>query len=404
MKNNNKKIIDQEDLLGQIFTRAISNKSIIQNNEGLRPDFIPNKLLFREEQISTLAQIISPILRNQRCSNVLLYGKTGTGKTATVRFVLNNLENRIKSLNIPFTLAYSNSRITGTEYRIILNIAESLKIKLPFTGLSVGEAYSRVTDKISKDAINVIIVIDEIDYLIKNNGDNLLYELTRSYEHISPGNISLIGISNDLRFKEILDPRVLSSLGEEELVFPPYNVDELRQILFDRVNLTFKPSSVTTAAINLCAALAGTEHGDARRAVDLLRVSGEITEREGTSQVEEHHVRIALQKMEQDRIIESLRVLPLQSKIVLLSVKSSKIKSTGEAYDYYKSLCNKLGVESLTPRRISGLLTELDMQGIISANLSSQGRYGRTKKITCLISNEIINLVFSKDPLIGTII
>ncbi len=402
---NANKEADQRKLLDSIFTRATQGSRIVKDAEPLRPDYIPPKLLFRDEQIAAVAQIVAPLLRRQRCSNILLYGKTGTGKTATARLVLNELKLKAQKLNIPICLCYSNCRLAGTEYRVVLDLAETACVKIPFTGLSLGEAYSRVAAQISSENLNVLLVLDEIDYLAKSSTGNLLYELTRSHDKLNPGSISLIGISNDLRFKEMLDPRVLSSLGEEEMVFPPYSVEELRLILEERVKLAFNEGCITEAAVNLCAALAGSEHGDARRAVDLLRVSAEVAEREQSPRVEERHIKIALQKMEQDRLIEALRVLPLQAKLILLAVvKSTDSPSTGSIYQTYLSLSSRVGVETLTARRVSGILSELDMQGLVSANVLSKGRYGRSKRVILLVPKPLVLDVFTQDPVVSSII
>src|SRR5208283_1619463 len=216
---------------------------------------------------------------------------------------------------------------------------------------------------------------------------------------------SLIGISNDLQFKEELGARVQSRLSEEELVFPPYSASELRTILLERANLSFNKESFTEEAVNLCAALSGSEHGDARRAVDLLRISGEVAEREGASTLEEKHVRIALQKIDQDRISDALKTLPLHAKLVLLAsmntnedpVDNPSKTSSGAVYEKYTRLSSKCGLDALTTRRVSGLLTELDTLGLVSATLVNYGRYGRTKRITPQISLEVMKQALSTD-------
>jgi cell division control protein 6 len=393
------------DPLDVVFDRAISGNIILKNPNILNSDYIPEKLPFRDKQIIAIGQTLAPLLKGSRCSNLLLYGKTGTGKTVVSHYVINRLTEKSSHTNNKIRLAYTNTRVSGTGYRVLSDLASAVDLDIPFTGLAIGEVLKRIINIISKNEYFVVFILDEIDYLVKTYGDNILYEITRSINSLHPGFISIIGISNDLQFKEYLDPRVLSSLGEEEIVFPPYTAEEIKSILEQRAIMAFEENSFSLGAINLCAALAGSEHGDARRAVDLLRVSAEISDREGANKLDEKHVRIALQKMERDRIYDALNSLPLQAKVLLLSILYSDNNcSTGQVYEKYELICKKTGIEILTQRRISGLLSELDLLGLISTNVISTGRYGRTKKIKSLISIEIVKEVFTKDTVLSSII
>ncbi|MGQ9718544.1 MAG: Cdc6/Cdc18 family protein [Nitrososphaerales archaeon] len=390
--------------LDNIFTKALSGRSLYKDRNALRSDYIPSKLPFREKQIISIGETLAPLLHGSKCSNLLIYGKTGTGKTAVAKYVLMKLSEKASSQNLKIKFTYSNTRVAGTEYRLLFDIAQSMGLSVPFTGLAIGEVFARIISIINSSIITLILVLDEIDFLVKNYGDNLLYELTRANEQLPKGYLSLIGISNDLKFKEFLDPRVLSSLSEEEIVFPPYTAEELRVILYDRSKIAFFDDAITEAAINLCAALAGSEHGDARRALDLLRVSGEVAEREGAPKVEEKHVRTAVQKIEQDRMVDALRSLPLQAKLLLWSIISSgQANSTGEIYERYSNICHKMSIEVLTQRRVSMLLSELDLLGLVTTNLISKGRYGRTKKINPSINLQFVREVFSEDPIMNSI-
>ena len=391
------------DPLDGIFSSALSTNKLISNRNALRSDYVPDHLPFRTPQITYIGQLLAPILNSSRSSNLLVYGKTGTGKTAVTRYVTSRLSEKCIQSKISANFVYCNTKMSGTEYRVLSELASGIGLKVPFTGLAVSEVLSRIQAYMKECGLQVIFVLDEIDYLVKSYGDNLLYDLTSSADKISPGFLSLIGISNDLQFKEELGARVLSRLSEEELVFPPYSAEELKTILFERATMAFK-SSFTEEAVNLCAALSGSEHGDARRAVDLLRIAGEVAEREGSSELEEKHVRIALQKIDQDRIVEALRTLPLHAKLVLLASVKNESSSSGAVYEKYSSFCAKSGLDPLTTRRVSGLLTELDTLGLVSATVVNYGRYGRTKKITPQISYMVIEQVFSSDELLKSIL
>jgi cell division control protein 6 len=399
------------DPLETIFSRALKGRTLFKNHKALQSDFVPDHLPFRNSQLSTIAEILAPILHNSKPSNLLIYGKTGTGKTAAVRHIITKLAETAQKKDINSRFIYCNARMSGTEYRTLGELATGVGLKVPFTGLAVTEVLSRIQHFMKAQSLKTIFVIDEIDYLIRAYGDDLLYDLTNSSDKITPAFLSLIGISNDLQFKEELGARVQSRLSEEELVFPPYSAEELRTILNERATLALNPKAYTTAPINLCAALSGSEHGDARRAVDLLRIAGEIAEREGADQLDERHVRIALQKIDQDRVTEALKTLPIHAKIVLLAsiyssekTQHSSPSSSGHVYNQYCQLCTKTGLEALTTRRVSGLLSELDTLGLVTAAVVNYGRYGRTKKITPQVSLGVVSKVFEDDDTIKHLI
>jgi cell division control protein 6 len=394
------------DILDGVFEKFVNGASLFKDREVLRHDYLPEKLPHREEQIRLLGETVAPVLRDARCSNVFIYGKTGTGKTAVAKYVLSHLETKAKEYGAPVRFCYVNCRMAGSEYRVFANLTQNMGMTVPFTGLSVGEVFDRFRNGLDTSRTIFIVVLDEVDALIKERGDGLLYELTRINETLLRSKVSIIGISNDLRLKEFLDPRVFSSLSEEEFVFRPYDANELRNILLERSKLSFHEGVLSEAALNVCSALAAAEHGDARRALDLLRVAGEVAERQGAKMIAEEHVREAEKHIEHNRVVEALKNLTLHSKLVLLSVYhlSKSSATTGEIYDVYDELCGELGVGLLSQRRLGTLISELDAMGLLNAKVVSMGRYGRTKKIRLEISRTIIRDVLGSDTRLGRMI
>lgn len=399
----------QSDVLDEVFERFLRGSRIFLNREVLRHDYVPSKLPHRESEIRYLGEIVAPALKGSPFSNVLVYGKTGTGKTAVMRYVISILARKAQELGSPMKARFVNCRLTGTEYRIFSNLCGVIGVRVPFTGLALGEIFDRFKEGLDSKKFLLIVVLDEIDTIVKNRGDFLLYELTRINENLSKSKVTIIGISNDLRFKELLDPRVLSTLSEEEILFKPYNADELRDILVERAQLAFYNGVLSDGPIRLCAALAAAEHGDARRALDLLRVAGELAEREGSDSVSEPHVRRAEKRIEHDRIAEALKNLPTHSKIVMLSVYLlSRVKTnhsiTGNIYNVYCEVCEEMGIIPLTQRRVSGLINELDVIGLLNTRVVSLGRYGRTKKIHLAVSRSFVRNVFSEGERFGSLL
>ncbi|QSX00625.1 Cdc6/Cdc18 family protein [Haloterrigena alkaliphila] len=557
----------EEESSQGLFDDLLSGEPIFENKEVLRPSYTPHELPHRSDQINKMATILVAALRGETPSNILIYGKTGTGKTASAKFVSKELESTSQKYSVPCDVEYINCEVTDTQYRVLAQLANKFIEKnearideqveelerlleavdeyeaaaeadsaadagdedglfeefdalesapdsdesdsstgtttddesrdspvetegssdnpdtsatadgaasdttdgdltdefqsdgtetdgiesnpptdstddrqpehplastgfesraaveariedleddkesfeeVPMTGWPTDRVYSVFFDAVDYDERVVVIMLDEIDKLVEKSGDDTLYNLSRMNSELENSRVSIIGISNDLKFTDFLDPRVKSSLGEEEIVFPPYDANQLRDILEHRSEVAFKGGALSDDVIPLCAAFAAQEHGDARRALDLLRTAGELAERSQTETIVEEHVRQAQDKIELDRVVEVVRTLPTQSKLVLFAIillEKNGVHSinTGEVFNIYKRLCEEIDADVLTQRRVTDLISELDMLGIVNAVVVSKGRYGRTKEISLSVPIEETEAVLLSDSRLSDI-
>jgi cell division control protein 6 len=392
-----------------VFQGYLKSETLFKKNRDiLRPSYIPENLPHRDHEIDSLASILVTALRGDRPSNVLIFGKTGTGKTAVVKFLGKEIKKSSEEMeNIQYI--YINCEVVDTNYGVLANIGNRFisdwEEQIPFTGWPTEKVYNMLKEKIDTKARVAVIILDEIDKLVYKSGDDVLYHLSKINDDLERAKVSIIGISNDLKFTEFLDARVKSRLGEEKLVFPPYKAEQLRDILMQRAELAFRDEVVDPSVISLCAALAAQEHGDARRALELLRVAGELAERNKEKKVTESYVYKAKNKIELDCIAEVIKTLPTQSKLLLLGIilndEGGREKmTTGDVYDTYKELCKKTAISILTQRRITDLISELDMLGIIQARVISKGRYGRTREITLSVPISEARKVLEEDDIV----
>ena len=383
--------------VGDFFDSYLKSDSILKEKQALASSYIPDQILFREEQLQEIANILAPALRHEKPSNLFVYGKTGSGKTLSVKHILATMETIAQKNSISLRSIYVNcklKKVADTEYRLIAQLIKELGQEIPPTGLPTDEVYNIFYRLLDTKKQIFLLVLDEVDQLTLKIGDEILYNLTRINVELKQAQICLIGISNNLVFTEHLDPRVKSSLSEEELIFPPYNALQIQDILRQRATTAFYDNTLQPGVLEKCAAYAAREHGDVRRAIDLLRVAGEIAERNGQKKVEIAHLDEAEKKMETDKILNVSLNQPKQFQAVLYSIlllaTQRRNLFTGEIYEVYKGVCKQSKSNVLTQRRISDILAELDMLGIINAKIISKGRYGRTREITVTLEDLLV--------------
>ncbi len=374
-----------------IFQELNERNTIFKTKKYLDHRFIPETLPHRDEKIESIAQYWVEALNKITPPDVTIYGKTGTGKTAVTLYAKNQLEEIAAEKNLNIRIEYIRCTDYNTEYQILARLCQQLGKPVPYRGWTKAEVVNTFRNLFKKNILGedliLIVILDEIDVILKNDGDSILYTLTRT------DNVAITSISNYVDFKRFIKPKVKSSLRDREIVFPPYNAQQLIDILRERSKVSFKEGAISDGVIALCSALAAKEEGDARYALDLLKTSGEIADEKGVDVIEENFVKEAKDRIEHNKIIDVIVTLPIQQQKVLetityLTKKREEITS-GRLYEVYQDLAKN---DTVSYRRLFDFVNELEMLGLISTNTISRGRgKGRTNIITLQCDLDLID-------------
>ena len=373
-------IFEDESLVG-----SRRKNPIFKDKKPLDHRFLPDKLVHRDEQIRQIAKYWVDVLDNVTPSNVTLYGKTGTGKTAASKFAREQLIEAANNENVFVKIEYIRCTDYTTEYQVIAELCNRLGRDVPNRGWTKAEVVNAFRELFRTNAfgrkLHLIVILDEIDILLEKDGDGIVYTLTRT------DNISVLSISNYLDFKNLINSRVTSSLNDKEIVFPPYGANQLSDILNERAQLSFNDGVLDSDVIPLCSAMAAKEEGDARYALDLLKNAGELAFDEDSEKVTSDHVIRAKDRIEHNKVSEILSTLPLQQQRLLEAIltltKQGEEITSGKLYEAYSDVSKS---DAVTYRRIFDFINDLELLGIISTNTVSRGRgKGRTNiiKLQC---------------------
>lgn len=392
----------------QISIDFSETNRIWRDKECLNHGYTPRdvRILHREKEIKALTNHLKDALHNIVPGNLFLYGKSGTGKTMITKLITSVLEGSAAEKNIKIKTVYIHCAMTRSNIQILRSINDSLEMdttqKITKTANSFEVYYSKFLELMKKNKVMLILILDEMDKLKDPDIMNLFARVKES--ELLEQNICIIGITNDTKFEEDLDSRTMSALGRSHIVFTPYDANQLRDILKQRADCAFNPGILDETVIPLCAAYAAQEHGDARRAIELMKLSATIAEEQNADRITESHVKSANERIDKNLSAEVIRTLPTQSKAILLScivdgfrVKKGYVSHTSEIYSVYKEISKTIGIEVLTQRRMTDLLTELDTLGIINAKPIFKGRYGRTKEVTLPASGQVYLSIVMED-------
>ncbi len=363
--------------MSNIFSKKSAVKELFKNESYLYPEHVPERLPHRESEIDALAFAFTPVTKGKKPQNVFLYGNSGTGKTATAKYVLKELEefsDRAKSL-------YINCFEQNTRHAILASITNFLGTPIPRRGTGTDEIYDSMVSALRKASFTPIIVLDEIDQIqTVSEASSLLYDLLRVSEN-EKARFGIILVSNDFSFTSKLDGRVKSSLMEESIEFKQYSPQQLKDILQERVQYAFVNEALEKEVVNVAAAHAAKKGGDARIAIEALLKAGRVAERENSSQVSIEHLRRAFESIDSapvKKLVDSLNSNELQVLKIILGNDNQK---SGDVYNAYFKKSKK----PLTERSFRSIINNLAASGLITAPTINEGMRGKTRQLSIAV-------------------
>lgn len=360
-------------------------QNIFRNKDALSESYQPDRIEEREDEIEEYMDALQPVVNGWEPNNIFLYGNTGVGKTAVTEYLLERLQNDIADYDdVDLSVISINCKTLNSSYQVAVELVNTLRLpggEISSTGYPQQTVFKKLYDELEAIGGTILLVLDEVDSI--GDRDELLYELPRARANnkLESTKVGIIGISNDFKFREQLDPRVQDTLCERELQFPPYSAPELENILETRADIAIVDGAVEEGVLRFCAALAARDSGSARQALDLLRLAGEIAETREADLIERDHVEAARSQLERERVEEGMRELTTHGRLALLAVVSKAAKEetpcrTREVYEEYTTLCGSSGTDPLAQRSVHNHLSDLRMLGILSAHENRTGSRG----------------------------
>jgi cell division control protein 6 len=375
-----------EDPLFDFDEEDPDRANIFARKELLKVGHVPEstRIVGRDNEIEAVAAELRSIVQGDPPNNVMIYGKTGTGKSLVARHVTERARRAAISNDVAVGTVYVDCAQHNTQTRVARSVTRSLNetdatdFDIPRAGIGSGEYYDYLWEILDTAYESVIIILDEVDRL---DDDDILMQLSRARESGKADcHLGVIAVSNKIEYRDRLNERVKSSLREEEFVFQPYDANQLRQIMKHRRD-AFDDDVLSGDVIPLTAAIAAQEHGDARKAIEILRHAGELAERENVETVTEEHVRDAQEWAQIDRFEELLRGSTTQVKFILYSLAllseenpNSEGFSTSRIYERYQETAEKINATILSEHRVYELLKEQAFLGVVESTRTGGGR------------------------------
>jgi cell division control protein 6 len=362
--------------------------SVFKDQGKLSFDYLPEKMVHREKQVERLFSLLRPIVSAATSSNAFLYGPVGTGKTHTAKRFCMDFRKFAAESSRAVDWDIVNCRQRMGDDAVLLRLLQHFDAHFPERGFSIAEKLESLRRHLEKHKLHFVVILDEVDALLKKSGADLIYSFARIAEEgtATKGNISMILISQRPNALEYMDRAALSTFRRSNVVeFPPYDRAELRDIVTGRVQLALHPGTVDDDLIDLVADIA-SEFGDARYAIELLEKAGMLADEESSEEIAAEHIRGAKAHVHPTDVQDRIAPLDGPKRLVLLAIARKSRKKAyitmGDAEGAYEVVCEEYAEKPRAHTQFWKYVRELDALGLIDTKLSGEGVVGKTTLIS----------------------
>ncbi|WP_226042840.1 orc1/cdc6 family replication initiation protein [Natrinema sp. DC36] len=365
----------------------IRDRSLLDPNHIVEED----RIVGRDEQLQEVTKMLRVALGDNRPPNLFLYGPSGTGKSLITKAVCKNISAICESRDIRFGTIEVNCQDLDTlgvaVYELASRAADEalVEVEVPKHGVATKEKWDELYRIVNENFDSAVFVLDELDMLVGRRDkqepafSRLLYQLSRAGANNElTAHVSVVAISNDTKMMESVGSRALSSFTPEDVHFDDYDANQLQSILRRRQD-AFYDDVLDEDVIPLAAAFAAQTHGDARKAIDLMRVAGELAEREGDEDVREAHVREAQDKVEKNRVLEVVRGISTQKKLCLYATAAVAAETDDESarsttgYRVYQFLTDAIEADQYHQETYVNKMKEMTTYSLVDFERRSHG-------------------------------
>jgi len=376
----------------EIYTKK---KSYIRNPEAMNTEYVPDKLLYRENQLDKIWLDICDLADNvQIAKTPTIFGPPGVGKTAVVKHIVSKvLPFYCDSIDLKPIVLYLRCN-THTEYSIIHSMLEKLKIKRPKRGIEIDLLYQDLENELERIKRNFLVVLDEIDkYIIRGYNKRIIFNLNRMPY------MNMILIGNDLSFLDSLDASTKSSFSKDPIHMKRYNRVQLRKIVRERADIISSVEGfIPDGACDYISLLSWREGGDARFAIKLLATSIELAISKGV--VDEKIINTARNSMNLNELKESIYDLSPYETLALTTLfvfDNGKKLDTTSLHQRYEQVCRTTPFSPVGLKQFKRYLFQIESIGLLEKDFVGKGwSKGTSNKYKFRAQKDIQEIIVEK--------